>query len=41
LAGADVVLTYVVNHSDFGELVADSSIYYPRFLKGTFKRKEQ
>lgn len=40
LVGADMVLTYVVNHSDFGQLVADSSIYYPRFLKGTFKRKE-
>jgi len=37
LKGADVVLTYVVNHSDFGQLVSDPSIYYPRFLQGRFQ----
>jgi hypothetical protein len=35
LLGADVVLTYVVNSTDFGRLVDDDWIYYPRFLRGT------
>lgn len=34
LMGADLVLTYVVNSNQFKTLVNDSSIYYPRFLKG-------
>jgi Domain of unknown function (DUF4185) len=34
LAGADLVFTYVVNRTGFGDLVNDSSVYYPRFLKG-------
>jgi hypothetical protein len=38
LIGADLVLTYVVNNSDFGKLVNDASIYYPRFLKATLAR---
>ncbi|HWP55509.1 MAG TPA: DUF4185 domain-containing protein [Pyrinomonadaceae bacterium] len=36
LKGADLILTYVANHSNFGELVDDRSIYYPRFLKARF-----
>lgn len=34
LTGAELILTYVVNHSDFGQLINDNSLYYPRFLKG-------
>ena len=36
LKGADLILTYVANHSNFGALVDDRSIYYPRFLKARF-----
>ncbi|MFQ5630919.1 MAG: DUF4185 domain-containing protein [bacterium] len=35
LVGADNVLTYVANNLDFNKLVNDTTIYYPRFLKGT------
>ena len=34
LIGADLVVTYVVNtFADFSQLVDDTSIYYPRFVK--------
>ncbi len=33
LAGADVVLTYCTNHVDLGTLVADTSLYFPRFAR--------
>ncbi|MEW6131021.1 MAG: DUF4185 domain-containing protein [Acidobacteriota bacterium] len=33
LSGADLVLTYVVNSKDFGTLVNDQNLYYPKFLK--------
>lgn len=33
LLGADLVLTYASNSFDFGELVADESLYYPRFVR--------
>ena len=36
LKGGDLILTYVANNSNFGALVDDRSIYYPRFLKATF-----
>lgn len=36
LRGADLVLTYVVNSKDFGRLITDTNIYYPRFLKVKF-----
>lgn len=38
LVGADLVLTYVVNSINFSELISDTSIYYPRFLRATVKR---
>ena len=37
LGGADLVATYAANSFDFGELVADTSLYYPRFVRVTFK----
>jgi hypothetical protein len=39
LAGSDLVFTYVVNRTDFGDLINDSSVYYPRFLKGRFEQR--
>jgi hypothetical protein len=36
LTGADLVLTYNTNSTDLGSLVADPSIYYPRFVRVTF-----
>ncbi|MBE0592088.1 MAG: DUF4185 domain-containing protein [Gemmatimonadales bacterium] len=35
LTGADLVLTYATNSFDFGRAVADSLIYYPRFVRLT------
>ena len=36
LTGADLVVTYATNTmADFSELVADTSIYYPRFVRLT------
>lgn len=35
LTGADLVLTYATNSFDFGDQVADSLIYYPRFVRLT------
>lgn len=35
LAGADLVLTYSTNSFDFAEHFADSSMYYPRFVRMT------
>jgi hypothetical protein len=40
LRGADLILTYVVNSTEFGKLITDTSIYYPRFLKVKFKREK-
>ena len=37
LLGADLILTYVVNTMDWDLLLNDNSIYYPRFLKCTFR----
>jgi len=36
LTGADIVFTYAVNSTDFGQLLRDHRIYYPAFLKGHF-----
>jgi hypothetical protein len=33
LLGADLVVTYACNSFDFAELVADTSLYYPRFVR--------
>ncbi len=33
LRGADLVLTYATNSFDFQELVRDTTIYYPRFVR--------
>lgn len=33
LTGADWVLTYATNLTEFSELLADTSIYYPRFVR--------
>lgn len=35
LAGADLVLTYSTNNFDFADHFADTSIYYPRFVRMT------
>ena len=35
LAGADLVLTYATNSFEFGRVVADSLLYYPRFVRLT------
>lgn len=33
MTGADVVATYAANSFDFAELLADPSLYYPRFVR--------
>lgn len=38
LTGADVIVTYVVNRSDFGRLVNDPGVYYPRFIRCRWRR---
>jgi hypothetical protein len=35
LKGADLVATYVANRTSFAELVNDTSVYYPRFVRIT------
>ena len=40
LTGADLILTYATNYFDFGKLVNDESVYYPRFLKATIKQTQ-
>ena len=35
LTGAELVLTYATNSFDFGRLVSDSLVYYPRFIRLT------
>jgi hypothetical protein len=35
LAGADLVVTYATNSTSFAALVADTSLYYPRFVRVT------
>jgi hypothetical protein len=37
LSGGEMVVTYASNHQDFGTLVADQSLYYPRFVRVTFR----
>lgn len=37
LSGSDLIFTYVVNRTGFGDLVNDPSVYYPRFVKGRFE----
>lgn len=39
LTGADLVLTYVANSMNFGQLISDTNIYYPRFLRGRIIEK--
>jgi len=36
LRGADLVLTYAASSFDFARLVADRSLYYPRFVRVSF-----
>ena len=36
LLGADLVVTYAANASDFARLLSDTSLYYPRFVRLTF-----
>ena len=36
LAGGDLVVTYATNAWDFADLVADDTLYYPRFVRLTF-----
>jgi hypothetical protein len=36
LEGADLVVTYAANAWDFAELVADDTLYYPRFVRLRF-----
>ena len=36
LIGADLVATYAANSFDFSELVADPSLYYPRFVRVSY-----
>ncbi|HTF88935.1 MAG TPA: hypothetical protein VK843_11040 [Planctomycetota bacterium] len=38
LEGADIVATYASNSFDFATLVADASLYYPRFVRITILR---
>lgn len=40
LFGADLVLTYATNSAEFPELLADTSIYYPRFIRVKFENLE-
>jgi hypothetical protein len=35
LTGADIVVTYASNSLDFGTLIADTSLYFPRFVRLT------
>ena len=37
LEGADLVLTYATNIVGYGQLVARTDLYYPRFLRASFK----
>ena len=41
LSGADLVLTYASNDSDFGTLVSDLSLYFPRFVRLTYASPAQ
>lgn len=36
-SGADLVVSYSANSTDFNTLVQDTSLYYPRFLKATWQ----
>ncbi len=40
LEGADLVATYAANAWDFSDLVADDSLYYPRFIRISFAEPE-
>jgi len=37
LAGADLVVTYAANAWDFGDLIADPTLYYPPFVRFTLR----
>ncbi len=37
LVGADIVLTYATNSTHFSQLIGDTSLYFPRFLKVNLK----
>lgn len=39
LSGADLVATYAANSFDFEELVRDTSLYYPRFVRVSLARR--
>jgi hypothetical protein len=41
LIGADLVLTYATNSFNFDKLVASDNLYYPRFLRASFKRSKK
>lgn len=36
LEGADLIVTYAANSTDFGTLLSDESLYYPRFVRVTY-----
>jgi hypothetical protein len=35
--GAELAVTYVANHTDFATLVADETLYFPRFVRVEWK----
>jgi hypothetical protein len=37
LHGGDLILTYTPTHSDFATIVTDTTLFYPRFVKGTLR----
>ena len=37
LEGADLVLTYVTNSLSFTRLVVGDNLYYPRFLRASYR----
>ena len=37
LTGADLVLTYVTNSSELGDVIHDQTLYYPRFVRLRFR----
>ena len=40
LTGADLVITYATNHIDPDRLNADPALYYPRVVRGAFKKAD-
>ncbi len=39
LSGADLVVTYCSNHTDFATLTSDPSLYFPRFVRITLEKR--